>query len=255
LNGICPPDSLPEFLFEDMAYHLFAMSAIPAPHENWKTMLLRGDLQPKHVSQFAMLLATIHEQTQGAEFAEAFATTAYFESLRLEPYYLFAATRVPEVGPFLHRLVDETRQERLCLVHGDYSPKNILIHHDQLILLDHEVIHFGDPTFDLGFGLTHLLSKAHHVTSRRADFLEAAHLFWKVYGEQAALSHQPEFEARAVRQTLGCLLARVDGRSPLEYLTHTERTRQRTAAVELMHSPPDTLPALFASWGAHLRGD
>jgi Ser/Thr protein kinase RdoA (MazF antagonist) len=133
-------------------------------------------------------------------------------------------------------------------VHGDYSPKNILVHQDRLVLLDHEVIHFGDPAFDVGFSLTHLLSKARHCQAHREAFLEAARLHWQTYAATAGeLVASPGFESRAARHTLGCLLARVDGCSPLDYLGPTERDSQRRDALELMRHPSANVPALIDS--------
>jgi 5-methylthioribose kinase len=134
------------------------------------------------------------------------------------------------------------------LVHGDYSPKNVLIHADRLVLLDHEVIHFGDPAFDLGFALTHLLSKAHHMPPYRREFLAAADEFWQVYSQAAAAN----LESRAVRHTLACLLARVAGRSPLEYLTPQERLRQHDAVLRIMPNPPQSIAGLVRTFERQL---
>lgn len=245
LAQLAPPGSVPAFVFEDHEQHLLCMTAVPQPHENWKTMLLRGELDDDHISQFATLLATMHQRAleQREAVAAAFADTSFFESLRLEPYYTYTAAQVPEVSAFLHALIDETRTCKLTLVHGDYSPKNILVYQNRLILLDHEVIHFGDPAFDLGFSLTHLLSKAHHRANRRSDFAGAARLYWQVYAD--ATGAAGEIEARAVRHTLACLLARVKGRSPLEYLSDDARERQRTAVLPLMQTLPQTIVDLI----------
>lgn len=131
------------------------------------------------------------------------------------------------------------------LVHGDYSPKNILIHRGALVLLDHEVIHFGDPAFDLGFSLTHLLSKAHHLADRRTEFADAVTLYWHVYRQIIGdVPWAGDLESRAVRHTLACLLARVSGRSTLEYLSASERARQQWIALELMSIVPTRIPEL-----------
>jgi hypothetical protein len=180
-----------------------------------------------------------------AELEPLFAETSFFESLRIEPYYQYTATRVPEADAFLAALIDETSAQHLALVHGDYSPKNILVHRGQLVLLDHEVIHFGDPAFDLGFSLTHLLSKAHHLSEQRKEFQQAAQLYWTTYRAAVGdLVQTHGFEPRAVRHTLACLLARVEGRSPLEYLSPEERQRQRAAALQLIRDQPGAVPAL-----------
>jgi 5-methylthioribose kinase len=165
--------------------------------------------------------------------------------LRLEPYYGYTATQVPAAADFLRALVDETRACRVSLTHGDYSPKNILVHEGRLVLLDHEVIHFGDPAFDLGFSLTHFLSKAHHLPDLRIAFAKAANLYWWTYLRAVGEADWVEsLEPRAVRHTLGCLLGRVAGRSPLEYLDEEERLRQKEAVLALMPRTPKTVPEL-----------
>jgi aminoglycoside phosphotransferase (APT) family kinase protein len=255
LEALAPPGTITPLLFEDRDNHLLAMGAVPEPHENWKTMLLGGRLAHDHVEQFGRLLGTVHrggyERREEAE--PVFRDRSVFESLRLEPYYGYAAERVPEASRFLRRLVDETLSRRDTLVHGDYSPKNVLVREERLILLDHEVIHFGDPAFDLGFGLTHFLSKAHHLPEKRSAFAEAARLYWSVYRDEVGLLPWAEgLEQRAVRHTLGCLLARVAGRSPLEYLDEEELVHQREAVLELIHNPPESVPGLVEGFVGRL---
>jgi len=219
------------------------MQAVPAPHENWKTMLMSGRVEPDHVRQFATILASVHRAgvERRDEFAKRFADTHFFESLRLEPYYLYSAERMPAVARFLINLVEQTRATRETLVHGDYSPKNVLVREGRLVLLDHEVIHFGDGAFDLGFALTHLLSKAHALAPHRQRFLDAARLFWETYYRHAG----EDREERACRHTLACLLARCIGRSPLEYLSPPAAARQANAASLMMDQPPHKVNALI----------
>ena len=247
LKRLAPNGTITDLVFEDRDHHLLAMAAVPEPHENWRTMLLDGRLDVEHVEQFARLLAAVHREShaQRDELAAVFEDRGFFESLRLEPYYAYSAEQAPEAAAFLRALIDDTRRHRLTLVHGDYSPKNILVHDGRLVLLDHEVIHFGDPAFDLGFSTTHLLSKAHHLPELRKGFAEAAKRYWAGYRE--ALGDVPwtdDFEPRAVRQTLGCLLARVVGRSQLEYMSDEEKARQREAVIGLVGDPPMTMTGL-----------
>jgi aminoglycoside phosphotransferase (APT) family kinase protein len=242
LGRLAPPGSIPSLLFEDLSHHLLAMQAVPRPHENWKVRLLSGALQASHVEQFGTLLGTIHRRSREyeAELRRIFDDRSFFESLRLEPYYRFTASRHPAAAAFFTNLIAETLATRVALVHGDYSPKNILIHSGQLVLLDHEVIHWGDPAFDIGFSMTHLLSKARHLPAQRTAFLRAAEVYWQAYQSAAGeFLLANSFEPRAVRHTIGCLLARVDGRSPLEYLSADEQEHQRTFALSLMENLPD----------------
>jgi aminoglycoside phosphotransferase family enzyme len=218
-------------------------------------MLLRGELERDHIDQFARLLGSIHRQShlRRAELEPVFADRGFFETLRLEPYYGYTATQVGGAAAFLTELIEATLARRDTIVHGDYSPKNVLVHNGKLILLDHEVIHFGDPGFDLGFSLTHLLSKAHHLPDRRDDFAAAASAYWNTYRETLGdLPFAGDLEGRAIRHTLGCLLARVRGRSPLEYLDSTERTRQADLVVRVIGDPPPTIAALVDRFVAGL---
>ncbi len=240
------PDYAPPLIFEDEAEHLLAMAAVPQPHINWKSELLQGVINSAHVAQFGWLLGTIqrlaleHEGT-----ADLFADRSFFETLRLEPYYSYSASQVEQAAPFIHALIEDTRARRLTLVHGDYSPKNVLVYDNRLILLDYEVIHWGDPAFDLGFSLTHFLSKAHALPEHRATFATAARTYWASYWDEVeALPFAAGLEARAVRHTLACLLARVAGRSPLEYLNAEQRSHQQAVVVGLMANPPQTVRGL-----------
>ncbi|MEZ4735255.1 MAG: aminoglycoside phosphotransferase family protein [Caldilineaceae bacterium] len=254
LAQLTPPGVIPALLFEDHTHHLIAMEAVPQPHVNWKTLLLAGRLELAHVEQFATLLATIHGQAvqRQGELAPIFADRSFFESLRLEPYYQYTATQVAEATPFLEQLVQQTRQRCYTLVHGDYSPKNTLLYQNRLILLDYEVIHWGDPAFDVGFSLTHLLSKAHHCVAWRKQFATAAQHYWQIYRTtlQQPVAHSAtsdwlvDLELYAIRHTLACMLARAAGRSPLEYMTTQEREHQQQVVVKLMHQQPVTIAAL-----------
>jgi aminoglycoside phosphotransferase (APT) family kinase protein len=250
LNRLAPPGTTPLFIFEDKANHLMAMEAIAEDHENWKSVLLSGRITADLFEQFGLLLGTIHRKSaeSGPEARRAFAETVYFESLRLEPYYLYAAEQTPAAANFLKALAQETMCHKLSLVHGDFSPKNTLVWRGKLILLDHEVVHFGDPAFDVGFALTHFLSKAHHLSKDRASLADAASLFWRVYFKEIAPLGWDTIEPRAVRHTLGCLLARVAGKSPLEYLTTLEAAHQRDVVLQFIANAPTQISDLIVEF-------
>ncbi len=248
LPRFLPVGTIPPFVFEDAANYIVAMGAVPPPIVNWKEQLLAGAVSLDLVAQFGRILGGIHRGgTLMRETVQPiFADQTFFASLRLEPYYLYTAEQQPLARDFLRDLVRETGANVHSLVHGDYSPKNILVHHDKLVLLDHEVIHFGDPAFDLGFSLTHLLSKGHHLASLRPAFRAAAGAYWAAYLDALVdVPWRAGLEGRAVRHTLGCLLARVCGRSPLEYLTPGERETQRVVVLGLMAGAPASVSELI----------
>jgi hypothetical protein len=278
--------SVPELLFEDEQYHVIGMTAVPRPHENLKTLFLAGVVGLDVVERCALLLACIHAKsaqlrtqpetlktdrleagptlleagstlleaapgrgsggTLGESLSSSFSDLTFFQGLRLEPYYEFTAGKVPQASAFLRKLIDDTLAVAVALVHGDFSPKNILIHGGRPFLLDHEVIHWGDPAFDLGFMLTHLLSKARHLPHHRERFVEAANRFWTIYADQAReAAWWSGVEERAIRHTIACMLARVRGRSPLDYLVPVEKDTQAAVMLQLIKSPPQSLPELI----------
>jgi aminoglycoside phosphotransferase (APT) family kinase protein len=242
LPKFAPRGTITPLIFEDPRHYVLAMQAVPQPHGNWKTMLLAGRVEDDHVDQFAGLLGAIHRGAAeaGEPVREAFDDRSFFESLRVEPYYKYTAGEVPEAADFLHELIADTRARLLTLVHGDFSPKNVLVRSDpdRIVLLDHEVIHWGDPAFDVGFALTHFVSKAHHLPASRQKLIAAALRFCETYAATLGPVYWDDNMAvMAGRHLLGCLLARVAGRSPLEYLTEPQRRRQRELAARAMGSP------------------
>lgn len=256
LPRLTPPGSVTPLIFEDREFHLLAMEAVPQPHENWKLVLLEGRIDLDHVRQFAQLLGHIHlcSSHQHGVLRPLFCDRSFFDSLRLDPYYRFTAEREPAAAAFLSDLIRDTQQISVALVHGDYSPKNILIHQNRLILVDHEVIHFGDPAFDIGFSLTHLLSKSHHCSQHRRRFHQAARTYWTTYLDTIQeVSWVADLEERAVRHTLGCLLARVAGKSQLEYLSQNERRLQRSLTLEFIAQQPARIPELIDQFVSRLE--
>lgn len=247
LFRLLPEGSIPEFVFEDPADHILIMQAIPQPHHNWKSLLLKGEVNQDHVHSFATLLASMHcaAHQDGNTLSTVFSDRHFFHSLRIEPYYEYSAQQVPDAHHFIHELARSTEDHLLTLVHGDYSPKNIIVYDNRLVLLDHEVIHWGDPAFDVGFSMTHLLSKAHHLNAHRDSFQHASETYWRTYHDALIVSFGVDYERRCVRHTLGCLLARVAGRSQLEYLSDKKKSLQKAVVLKLINNTPDTMPELI----------
>lgn len=246
LQQIEPAGSVPGFIFEDFEQHILAMTAVKNPHQNWKNELLEGRIAKDLFMQCGKLLGQIYRlsQKQKKELSVSFARTDYFESLRVEAYYVYSARQVPEVAPFLTDLAREALTHKESIVHGDFSPKNFLIYQGRLCLLDHEVIHWGDPAFDIGFILAHFLSKAHHLPKYRESLVQNSRIFLDAFQEEAA-PFTPDWEERSVRHTLGCLLARVAGRSQMEYLDAVEKQRQQEAVCQLIRQPGRSLVQLM----------
>lgn len=256
LQRVTPPGLVPKLLFEDRDNFLFAMEAIPREHLVWKTCLLNGEADWKIASHLGEILGNIHRLTVGdSELRERLGDRAVFDELRLDPFYRFVAERQPELRPALTQLIDETLATSVCLVLGDFSPKNILLvphqtgHREtspRIVLVDFETGHFGDPGFDLGFFLSHLFLKTIKHAARAHEFIDLSFSFWAGYRGALAAGKPPNlqptpFEQRAIRHLAACLKARVDGKSTVDYLTSETQTFVRELTREWLLSPPDSM--------------
>ena len=239
--------SIPEIIFEDPENCIFAMTAAQPPADNWKELLLAGDGRLDIAQRAGTLLATLVSSTWKNRAWEAeFGDQSVFRQLRIDPYYRTTAARHPDLRMHFERLIQTSADRRVSLVHGDWSPKNLLISGDQVMAIDFEVVHFGDPAFDSAFLLNHLLLKSLYMPTRRAVFSDLAAEFWDAF--TGGLPPGTEWIERATIEHLGCLLlARVDGKSPAEYLTSEElKERVRRRARDMIRNPPATIAEVFA---------
>lgn len=243
LAPLLPAGAVPAVVYEDRNEFIYAMEAAPADAVDWKTRLLgKRVLSETTVREVAAILAALVHATAGQPRWQAeFGDQHCFDQLRLDPYYRFTAARHPALRDAFEEAIALARTPR-AMVHGDFSPKNILTAAGRAaMLIDFEVIHYGDPGFDAAFLLNHLLLKeAHGLEGMRM----LARLFWREL--RAALQDIEWLEASTIRH-LGCLhLARVDGKSPAEYLTAAEQERVRTRAIAMIAQPPKMMEEMFA---------
>lgn len=219
------PQAVPRIQFSGKGY--FAMEYFDERFINWKSALLKGDCQESHARQAMSLLARIHLQSRHQpEMAAQFDTTQNFHQLRTDPYLLATARHHPEIAPLFEEEAARLESTRECLVHGDFSPKNMLTAPDRFVILDCEVAWFGDPAFDVAFLLNHLCLKALYHAPRD---LGLERLFEAAVAEYFQRELPPRMDLRQINQRsarllLMLLVARVDGKSPAEYL---DRPRQQ----------------------------
>src|SRR5262245_2095032 len=173
---------VPRVLWEDRDNYCYAMTAAPEAHKTWKELLLAGNLDEPLAAACGQMLGQLHSASwRNDEIAARLDDRSYFDQLRIDPYYRHIARVHPNLALDVQRLIDSVWQHRLCLVHGDYSPKNLLVWPAHVTLIDFEVGHFGDPAFDLGFFLTHLVLKSIWAGERRPEFVTLANEFWTTY--------------------------------------------------------------------------
>lgn len=241
--------SVPEVLHVDRDRYLFVMTAAPAGSLVWKESLLLGDIQPGVARAAGELLARIITASRAdPRFREKFEDRTVFDQLRVDPYYRTTASRRPEVSCALHELIEDSWAVRTALVHGDYSPKNILARAGGIFLIDFEVVHWGDPAFDSAFLLNHLCLKAFHKPHLAEQYLAAAREFWRALVD--GLEVHGDLEPMTARHMGGLMLARIDGKSPVEYITDlTTQDRVRRTAKRLLLEGPGRIEESLESVG------
>jgi aminoglycoside phosphotransferase (APT) family kinase protein len=224
LDGQLGPIRTPRLLFYDDDNVLFGEEFIAPPTLNYKDELLAGRGHAQRATALGIALATLH-RIDPPSVLDGPGPRDLFEALRLDPYYRVTAERRPELRDGLLALVEETvNVARPTLVHGDLSPKNVLVTPTSLVLLDWEVIHVGDPAFDRGMMGAHFLLKAiYHGPGRAAMVVKAARNFWSAY-------EGPADEERSIRHLGAVVVARLYGKSRVDYLVD-ETSRQRAHRI------------------------
>ncbi len=241
----------PRILFEDRENYLFAMTAAPRPNVVWKDELLAGRVDRQVAAACGRLLAALHaESWLDPAIAGRLGDWTLFDQLRIDPYYRTLAAAHGEIRPAIERLIASLGTNRLSLVHADFSPKNLLLFSGGLMMVDFETGHFGDPAFDLGFFLSHLVLKACLKMPRHAEYLDLTDCFRQSYSDVMARRIAPEelaeLWARGAQHFAGCAWARLDGKSPVEYLSDSQRRDQmRRLCREVFDQQPRDWPAVI----------
>ena len=249
------PHSAPQILGHDAAAGLFAMPYYdPAEYLLWKNELRDGCVDLKIAAAVGCRLGKIHAATAGDEtVAQRFANDTIFYDIRLEPYLVAAGRAHPDRADSLDELARVTAETKKTLVHGDVSPKNILVGSQGPMFLDAECAWYGDPAFDLAFCLNHFLLKCLWTPAAAPGFLEAFDTMSSAYFELVDWEDKAGLEGRAARLLPGLFLARVDGKSPVEYLTdEADKQRVRRVALALLAQPVVRLSAIRDSWQGEL---
>ena len=243
------PDAVPQLYFSCPGEGYFGMEYLGGDFSNWKDLLLAGEFNIKHAELAAGILGEIHERTAAnGAFLKQFDTTANFHQLRVEPYLLTTGARNPALQAIFDSEAQRIESTREALVHGDFSPKNILIRGDRMVLLDCEVAWYGDPVFDVAFLLNHLFLKSLHRAPMGIELDGMVDAFWHTYAMNRLTADTAAIERRLVPLLLMLMLARVDGKSPVEYLTERKREFLRTFVHQHLPSPPDSLAEMRGIW-------
>ncbi len=251
IAGGIAPEAVPAILGEDRATGCFAMAYLaPDTHPVWKDLLQAGTIEAATAAVIGDVLGRIHNATADRpEIAARFPTDDIFHAIRLEPYLVATARAHPDLAARLDTLVETTRTTKRVLVHGDFSPKNLLIGPAGPVILDAECAWYGDPAFDLAFVLNHLLLKGAWRPQWRAHYLDAYKTLADAYLAHVAWEAPARCARRVAALLPGLMLARIDGKSPVEYLTgEPQKDAVRRFARSLLVDPVADLGEIARRW-------
>lgn len=218
------PKCVPKLLYSNEKHSFFAMEYLGSDFKNWKEEMLNGIFSESTARRSAELLGDIHVNSlENGLLKKRFDKAENFYELRIEPYLVTTGNRHPELRKYFHDEAKRLRKHRQAIVHGDFSPKNLMINSDQVVLLDHEVAWFGDPAFDLAFFLNHLYLKMLFHYTKTGDIKDLTATIWKSYFDKLGYERKRQMENRVIRLLLMMMLARVDGKSPVEYLDEGQK--------------------------------
>jgi 5-methylthioribose kinase len=245
------PGCAPDVIFEDRGAHIFAMRYLPPDrYPGWKARLMNGEVDPDFAGKVGSTLARIHAASAGqADIIAAFANQDLFFALRIEPYLLHTARAHANHAAEIEALANGLRASRTALMHGDVSPKNILCGPEGPVFLDAETACYGDPVFDLAFCLNHLLLKAVHRRESASLYGQSFNVMREAYLTGVSWEDPAELDRRTARLLGVLLLARIDGKSPVEYLT-ADRDKEfvRRTALDFIGRPDLTLGKIATAW-------
>jgi len=247
------PGCCPRVVAHDPESGSFAMEYLESEtYPIWKSELRDGNIDPVFAAVTGNTMAAIHAGTTDSDtVAEVFSTDAIFHSIRLEPYLEATADKHARVAEELFDLSRTTAAQKRCLVHGDVSPKNILVSAAGPKFLDAECAWYGDPAFDVAFCLNHMLLKCLWVPTYTAGYLACFDSLRRAYFQN--LSGDETREQRTAALLPGLLLGRIDGKSPVEYITNEAvRDRVREFSIHFLKNPAPDLTTIRTAWENHL---
>lgn len=252
------PQSIPKVIGHDLEAGVFVMDYLPAEHYPlWKAQLLESTIDVEAAKQLGEVLVRIHSVTANDEkLRKRFATDDLFHALRVEPYLLAAAEQNPDVAQALNSLAKQLMANKIALVHGDVSPKNILLGPQGPVILDAECAWYGDPAFDLAFCLNHLLLKCIPCAAASKELLQCFDRMSESYLAGVNWEESGDCEERVAHLLSALLLARVDGKSPVEYISSDKQGNGvRRVAKRLLLEPVSRLNEVAALWEKELSNE
>ena len=241
------PNSIPNvYKFNNKKNYLILEYLNENKYKNLKTEFLRKKINLKIITKISKDLFKIHKNSTGKNIKERFFNNSKnFYDLRLDAYFREVARVYPELNKKITKIIDNYKINSSTLIHGDFSPKNMLVYNKTIKYIDAETCNYGDPAFDLVFFANHLLIKSIHMPEKKNHFINSYKIFFDTYLNSLELSKRSIFLKRCIEMAPMMLLARIDGKSPVEYIAKKQKNKIRLLAFELIENSPKSLDELI----------
>ena len=215
------PKSIPKiYKFDEKSKYLILEYLNEKKFLNLKSEFLKGKINYKLINKIGKNLSIIHNNSTKKNIEKKFSPNfRNFYDLRLDAYFNEVKRVHPNLSSFVNNINKQYKENRTTLVHGDMSPKNILFYKNEIKFLDAETSNFGDPVFDVVFFTNHLLIKSIYLPNKKNQFLKAYKNFIDTYISNSNCEDKKFFFRRCLNMIPLMLIARVDGKSPVEYVT------------------------------------
>ena len=235
------PEEIPKIIYADRQNHFFCMEALGEEFDCWKNILMNGEFCLQTAEQAGKLLAKLHVKSLGCEKAgKTFDNNANFHDMRIHPYFHATAEKHPKLKSEFAKAASRLKAAKTCLIHGDFSPKNLMVNENKVIIIDAETACYGDPTFDIAFLLSHLTLKSFLFPQQGAIFMQLVESFLEQYkvNSKEIITLDENWLTDLIQLLL---LARVDGMSPVEYLPESVKNKIRQSATKNIHNKAFTV--------------
>ncbi len=244
------PESFPKILGHDKKKYILAMEWYEAnDFKVWKEKLLNKEININDAKKISDILVKKHNYFyNNSHYKKKFENSKTFYSIRIEPYLIFTSKNYPEQSKKFIDAANSLSLHKKTIIHGDFSPKNILISKDYPVILDAETACWGDPVFDLAFCNNHIILKSILHNKYKKNYMLLSQKLIKNYIQQIKWENKNDFIQRFLKLLPLLMLARLDGKSPVEYFKDNHKNKSRLLALSLIRNELKSINEFFTLW-------
>ena len=247
---VIQPYSFPKILGHDSKNFILAMEWFDnKKFIVWKKKLLEKSVSLKDGKRIGKLLSLVHKSFyKKKQYEKIFLNDKTFYDIRIEPYLRFTSKFYPEFYESYKKTINFLTKNKSTVIHGDFSPKNILLGKNFPVILDAETACWGNPAFDIAFFNNHIILKSIFNRKVFKSYLNLSNHFLKTYLANFSVVNNSNFISKFITLQALLILARVDGKSPVEYFKKQHKAIARSLAKNLLLNKSKNLNNFYKEW-------